>query len=94
MKSIVLAILVTLSVSGVSPCNAAVKPCEVRSTFDNKVMLEDSKGNLWSAEELCAGLEKGDKCLVLFDEKGTETICDDEIIRIFLEEGEKSEVQC
>ena len=40
MKSIVLAMLIALSVNGVSPCNAAVKPCEVRSIFGSEFTLE------------------------------------------------------
>lgn len=95
MKSIVLAMLITLSVNGVSPCNAAVKPCEVYSIFGSEITLEDSKGNLWAVEGCCEGLKENNKCLVLFDGKGTESIYDDEIIEVYvLQEGKENEVQC
>ena len=95
MKSIVLAMLITLSVNGVSPCNAAVKPCEVYSIFGSEITLEDSKGNLWAVEGCCEGLKENDNCLVLFDGKGTESIYDDEIIEVYvLQEGKENEVQC
>lgn len=95
MKSIVLAMLIALSVNGVSPCNAAVKPCEVYSIFGSEITLEDSKGNLWAVEGCCEGLKENDNCLVLFDGKGTESIYDDEIIEVYvLQEGKENEVQC
>ena len=46
-------------------------------------------------EDCCEGLKENDKCLVLFDGKGTESICDDEIIEVYvLQEGKENEVQC
>lgn len=95
MKSIVLAMLITLSVNGVSPCNATVKPCEVYSIFGSEITLEDSKGNLWAIEGCCEGLKENDKCLVLFDGKGTESIYDDEVVEVYaLQEENENEVQC
>ena len=95
MKSIVLAMLITLSVNGVSPCNAAVKPCEVYSIFGSEITLEDTKGNLWTIEGCHEGLKENDKCLVLFDGKGTESIYDDKIVEVYaLQEENENEVQC
>lgn len=95
MKSIVLAMLITLSVNGISPCNAAVKPCEVYSIFGGEITLEDTKGNLWAIEGCCEGLKENDKCLVLFDGKGTESIYDDEVVEVYaLQEENENEVQC
>lgn len=95
MKSIFITIMIALTAKGIPACNASVKPCEVYSTFDDEVVMEDSKGNLWGVEGFCGRIAKGNRYLVLFNNNSTESIYDDEIVEIYdLGEENRDEVQC
>lgn len=53
---------------------------EVVSIENDDTLLEDTTGNVWSIKD--NGYSIGDKVIVTFDTKGTNSILDDEIIKI------------
>lgn len=53
---------------------------KVISVENNNTLLEDATGNVWSIED--DSYSKGAEVVVTFDIKGTDSILDDEIIKI------------
>ena len=53
---------------------------KVISVENDDTLLEDTTGNVWSIKD--NGYSIGDKVIVAFDTKGTNSILDDEIIKI------------
>ena len=57
---------------------------EVISIENNDTLLEDTTGNVWSIKD--NSYSKGDRVIVTFDTKGTNSVLDDEIIKINVNE--------
>ena len=57
---------------------------EVVSVENNDTLLEDTTGNVWSIKD--NSYSRGDRVIVTFDTKGSNSILDDEIIRINVNE--------
>ena len=53
---------------------------KIVSVENDNTLLEDTTGNVWSIKD--NGYSIGDKVIVTFDTKGTNSILDDEIIKI------------
>lgn len=53
---------------------------KVISVENEDTLLEDATGNVWSIKD--NDYSKGDRVIVTFDTKGTNSILDDEIIKI------------
>ena len=53
---------------------------KIISVENNDILLEDITGNVWSIKD--NGYSKGDRVIITFDTKGTNSILDDEIIKI------------
>ena len=53
---------------------------EVISVENNDTLLEDTTGNVWSIKD--NSYSRGDRVIVTFDTKGSNSILDDEIIKI------------
>ena len=56
---------------------------KVISVENDDTLLEDTTGNVWSIKD--NGYSIGDKVIVAFDTKGTNSILDDEIIKISID---------
>lgn len=57
---------------------------EVISVENNDTLLEDTTGNVWSIKD--NSYSRGDRVIVTFDTKGSNSILDDEIIKINVNE--------
>ena len=57
---------------------------EVISVENNDTLLEDTTGNVWSIKD--NSYSRGDRVIVTFDTKGSNSVLDDEIIRIDVDE--------
>lgn len=57
---------------------------EVVSIENNDTLLEDTTGNVWSIKN--NSYSKGDRVIITFDTKGSNSILDDEIIKINVNE--------
>ena len=57
---------------------------EVISIENNDTLLEDTTGNVWSIKD--NSYSKGDRVIVTFDTKGSNSVLDDEIIKINVNE--------
>ena len=53
---------------------------KVISVENDDTLLEDTTGNVWSIKD--NGYSKGENVIITFDTKGTNSILDDEIIKI------------
>ena len=53
---------------------------EVVSVENNDTLLEDTTGNVWSIKG--NSYSRGDRVIITFDTKGSNSVLDDEIIRI------------
>lgn len=53
---------------------------KVISVENDDTLLEDTTGNVWSIKD--DGYLKGDRVIITFDTKGTNSVLDDEIIKI------------
>lgn len=50
---------------------------------NNDTLLEDTTGNVWSIKD--NDYSKGDRVIITFDTKGSDSILDDEIIKISID---------
>ena len=57
---------------------------EVVSVENNDTLLEDTTGNVWSIKD--NSYSRGDRVIVTFDTKGSNSVLDDEIIKINVNE--------
>ena len=57
---------------------------EVISVENNDTLLEDTAGNVWNIKD--NSYSRGDRVIVTFDTKGSNSILDDEIIKINVNE--------
>lgn len=57
---------------------------EVVSVENDDTLLEDTTGNVWSIKD--NSYSKGDRVIITFDTKGSNSVLDDEIIRINVNE--------
>ena len=53
---------------------------EVISVENNDTLLEDTTGNVWSIKD--NSYSRGDRVIITFDTKGSNSVLDDEIIKI------------
>lgn len=66
-----------------SPTTRMIR-AEVVSIENNDTLLEDTTGNVWSIKN--NSYSKGDRVIITFDTKGSNSIMDDEIIKINVNE--------
>ena len=66
-----------------SPTTRMIK-AEVISVENNDTLLEDTTGNVWSIKD--NSYSRGDRVIITFDTKGSNSVLDDEIIRIDVDE--------
>ena len=59
--------------------NTRMMTAKVISVENDDTLLEDTTGNVWSIKD--SGYSMGDRVIVTFDTKGTNSILDDEIIK-------------
>ena len=57
---------------------------EFISVENNDTLLEDTTGNVWSIKD--NSYSRGDRVIITFDTKGSNSVLDDEIIRIDVDE--------
>ena len=57
---------------------------EVVSVENNDTLLEDTTGNVWSIKD--NSYSRGDRVIITFDTKGSNSVLDDEIIKINVNE--------
>ena len=57
---------------------------EVVSVENNDTLLEDITGNVWSIKD--NNYSRGDRVIITFDTKGSNSVLDDEIIKINVNE--------
>ena len=69
-----------ISLATTESSTTRVIKAEVISVENNDTLLEDTTGNVWSIKD--NSYSKGDRVIITFDTKGSNSVLDDEIIKI------------
>ena len=69
-----------ISLKTKEPLITRMMTAKIISVENNDTLLEDTTGNVWSIKD--NGYSRGDRVVITFDTKGTNSILDDEIIKI------------
>ena len=69
-----------ISLATTESSTTRVIKAEVISVENNDTLLEDTTGNVWSIKD--NSYSRGDRVIITFDTKGSNSVLDDEIIRI------------
>lgn len=84
IKSIIASVLATLIATGTPVNNAEVLQAKAVKVFTDNgakyTMMATEDGNGWIVE---GSYKKGGKYVLLFDNKGTKSIYDDEVLKVY-----------